>query len=157
MQVDFRPQTFYIALPLYVYTLETKANGIQNRLWQQIEAHQLITIEELTYVEYTPTENDNLTDEDYAYPWWFCLGRHIVNRKEYVMQCVLSNEQICYIPCSSTDEVCLYPVAQQGSTNVYKLHKIQNLLEQFPLPINIRLAQFPGLLKYFHNIFFIYF
>jgi hypothetical protein len=155
MRIDFRPQTFYIVIPLRVYTLETKPNGVQNRLWHKIDAHQLIVMDQLTNVEYTPTENDNLTPEDYS-PWWFCLSKHILNRNEQVMKCILPNQKLCYIPCSSTDEICLYPVGQRGSTNVYKLHTIQNLLEQFPLPINIKLAQFPGLLKYFFFFFNIY-
>ncbi len=154
MQIDYRPQTFYINIPMRVYTLEIKSNGIQHRIWHQIEAHQIIVIEGLTYVEYTPTENDNLTPEDYTFPWWFCLYKRILNRNERVMKCTLLNQPICYIPCSLTDEVCLYPVGQPGSTNVYKFQTIQNLIEQFSLPINIKLAQFPGLLKYFSNFFF---
>lgn len=147
MQINFRPQTFYITSPMNVYTLEVKPDGSQNRLWHRIEAHQIITIEKLTSIEYTPTDDDNLTTEDYAYPWWFCFSKHILNRHEHAMKCILSDQQICYIPCSSTDEVCLYPVGQQGSTNVYKLHTIENLLEQFPLPTNIKVSEFPSSLN----------
>jgi hypothetical protein len=147
MQIDSRSQAFYIASPLSVYTLERKSNEEHNRVWQQIEANQIILIEQLTYLEYTPTEKDGLTVDDYSYSWLFCFYKRILNRHEFVMKCILSNEIICYIPCSSTDEVCLYPVGQRGSTNVYKLQTIENLVEQFSLPINIKLAQFAGLFK----------
>lgn len=151
MQSNFRSQMFYIASPMRVYTLEIKPDKTQNRLWHRIEAHQLITIEQLISIEYTPIEDDNLTSNDYAYPWWLCFFKQILNRTERVLKCILSDQQICYIPCSSTDEICLYPVAQHGSTNVYKLHTINNLLEQFPLPTNIKLTKFPSL---FNSSFF---
>jgi hypothetical protein len=147
MRVDFRSQAYFIASPLRVYTLERKSDGEYNRVWQQIEAYQIILIEQLTHVDYTPTEKDDLTADDYSYSWLFCFSKRILNRHEFVMKCILTNETICYIPCSSTDEVCLYPVGQRGSTNIYKLQTIENLLEQFSLPINIKLAQFPGLFK----------
>jgi hypothetical protein len=146
MQIDHRPQTFYLAIPIHAYTLETKSNGVHNRLWHEIEAHQLVVFNNLTHVEYTPTDDDNLTSDDYIFPWWFCFSRQILNRNEHVIECILPDQQICYIPCSSTDAVCLLPVGQAGSTNVHKLQIIQNLIEQFPLPINIKLAQLPGLL-----------
>jgi hypothetical protein len=64
------------------------------------------------------------------------------------MKCIVSNETICYIPCSSTDEVCLYPVGQRGSTNINKLQTIENLVEQFSLPMDIKLVQLPGFEAY---------
>jgi hypothetical protein len=144
MQVDHRPQAFYIASPIKVYTIETNAEGISHRVWHSIDAHQIILFEKLVNVEYTPTETDNLTDEDYAYSWWFCLNKHILNRNEDVLKCILLQHQTCYIPCSSTDELNLIPVGQRGSNNVNKLQPITNLIEQFPMPINIKLAQLPG-------------
>ena len=144
MQVDHRPQAFYMASPIHVYTLETDADGITNRVWRQIEAHQIILFEKLVHVEYTPTENDNLTEDDYAFSWWFCLGKQLLNRSEYALKCILLQQQTCFIPCSSTDEVNLIPIGQEGSTNVNKLQTIHNLIEQFPIPINIKLAKLPG-------------
>jgi hypothetical protein len=152
MQLDHRPQAFYLGIPIHVYTLERKTNAIQYRLWHDIEAHQIILFNHLKYVEYTPTENDNLTEEDYAFPWWFCFYRQIINRNEYVIECTLPDQQICYIPCLSKDEVCLFPVGQSGSTNACKLQTIQNLIENFSLPINIKLAELPGLCKILFQI-----
>lgn len=145
MQTDLRPQAFYIASPLPVYVLESNSNGQQHRLWQQLEANQLIRVEQLIQLEYTPTEKDHLTDDDYEYSWLLCFSKRLLNRQEFVLKCILSNERVCYIPCSSTDEVCLYPVGQRGSTNVHKWQTIENLLKHFSLPINIKLAQFPDL------------
>lgn len=153
MRIDYRPQTFYIAIPMRVYTLATTSKGKQNRLWHKIDAHQLILMEQLTYLQYTPTENDNLTAQDYEYVW-FCISKRIIDRNEYVMKCFLSNNHICYIPCSSTEEICLYPVGQPGSANVYKLQTIENLIGKFSLPINIKLIEFPGLSKRFFSIIF---
>ena len=148
MKADSRPQAFYIASPLHVYTLEEQSNGVYNRIWHELEPNQIIFIEQLINVEYTPTEKDDLTDDDYAYSWLFCWYKRIVNRHEPVMKCIVSNETICYIPCSSTDEVCLYPVGQRGSTNVDKLQTIENLVEQFSLPMNIKLVELPGFQAY---------
>jgi hypothetical protein len=144
MQTDHRPQAFYIASPMRVYTIEINAEGVSNRVWHQIEAHQIIIFDKLVYVEYTPTLNDNLTDDDYAISWWFCFGKQILNRNEYALKCILTQQQICYIPCLSTDEVNLIPVGQRGSNNVNKLQMIYNLIEQFSMPINVKLAQLPG-------------
>ncbi|CAF1364571.1 unnamed protein product [Rotaria sordida] len=92
----------------------------------------------------TPTENDGLTDDDYAFSWWFCLGKQLLNRTEYALKCILLQQQDCYVPCSSVDEVNLIPVRQYDSNNVNKLQTIHNLIEQFPIPINIKLAKLPG-------------
>jgi hypothetical protein len=144
MQLDHRPQAFYIASPMQVYTIETNAEGISNRVWHPIEAHQIILFDKLVNVEYTPTENDNLTDDDYAFSWWFCFSKQILNRNEHVLKCILLKHQTCYIPCSSTDEINLIPVGQRGSNNVNKLQTINNLIEHLPIPINIKLAKLPG-------------
>ncbi|CAF2462716.1 unnamed protein product [Rotaria sp. Silwood2] len=151
MQLDHRPQTFYIASPMRVYTVETNDRGVSSRIWHNVEAHQIILFNKLVHVEYTPTINDNLTDDDYEFSWWFCFGRQILNRNEYALKCRLSQQQKCYVPCSSTDEVNLIPVGQHGSTNVNKLQTIYNLIEQFPTPLNIKLAQLPG--SYTHQDF----
>ncbi|CAF0943360.1 unnamed protein product [Adineta steineri] len=148
MQIDHRPQAFYMVSPMRVYTVEANEEGIANRTWHQIEANQVILFDKLVHVEYTPTVNDDLTDEDYAFSWWFCLGKHILNRNEYALKCILMNQQVCYIPCSSTDEINLIPVGQRGSSNVNKLQAIHNLIEQFPMPLNIKLAQLPGSYAY---------
>lgn len=144
MQSDLRSRAFYVATPLQVYFLENNFSGGQNRLWQEIEAHQVIVVEQLIQIEYTPTEHDDLTQADYEY-WLFCFSKRIVNRYEFVLKCILTNEAICYIPCASKDEVCLYPVGQPGSTNFFKLQTIENLIKHFSLPANIKLARFPGL------------
>lgn len=144
MEIDYRPQTFFIDSPLRAYTLEMNSNGEQNRVWVDIAPHQLLTIEELTSVEYTPTVNDQLTLDDYGHYWWLCFVKYILKRHEYVMKCLLAKKTICYIPCSSTDEICLYPVGQRGSKNLNKLQTIENLLENFSVPINIKLVPFPG-------------
>ncbi|CAF4584141.1 unnamed protein product [Rotaria sp. Silwood1] len=148
MQLDHRPQAFYIASPMRVYTIETNDNVVFNRVWHNVEAHQIILFNKLVNVEYTPTVNDNLTDDDYAFSWWFCFGRQILNRNEFALKCTLLERKKCYIPCSSTDEVNLIPVGQHGSSNVNKLQTIYNLIEQFPMPINIKLAQLPGSYAY---------
>ena len=144
MQRELRSQAFYVAAPLRVYTLETKARGVQHRLWKEIDADQMILCDKLMQIEYTPTKNDQLTDDDYDYSWWACFGKRLVNRHESVIQCTLPPSQTCYIPCSSTDDIRLIPVGQQGSTNMYKLQTLPNLLDQFPLPIDVKLAQLPG-------------
>jgi len=144
MQVDHRPQAFYIASPIRVYTIEVNAEGLSNRVWHQIEAHQMILFDKLVHVEYTPTVDDDLTDDDYVLSWWFCYGKQLLNRNEYALKCILLQQQICYISCSSKDEFNLIPVGQHGSNNVNKLQMIHNLIEQFPMPINIKLAQLPG-------------
>ncbi len=144
MQVDHRPQAFYIASPIRVYTIEVNAEGLSNRVWHQIEAHQMILFDKLVHVEYTPTVDDDLTDDDYVLSWWFCYGKQLLNRNEYALKCILLQQQICYISCSSKDEFNLIPVGQHGSNNVNKLQMINNLIEQFTMPINIKLAQLPG-------------
>jgi hypothetical protein len=145
MQIDHRPQAFYIASPMRVYTVEPNATGVLNRVWHQIETHQMILFDKLVHVQYTPTINDDLTDDDYDFSWWVCFGKHILPRNEYALKCILTQQQICYVPCSSTDELNLIPVGQRGSNNVNKLQMIHNLIEQFPLPMNIKLSQLPGL------------
>jgi hypothetical protein len=144
MQLDHRPQAFYIGAPLRIYTFETNSEGITHRLSHQIEAHQMIIFDKLTHIEYTPQEDDNLTIEDYEYSWWLCFSKYLLKRNEYTIKCILSEKKICYIPCSTVDEVCLFPVGQQGSNNIYKFQTIQNLIEQFPLPVNVKLVQLPG-------------
>lgn len=144
MQADNRPQAFYIALPMRVYTIEINPEGVSTRIWHQLEAHQIILFDKLVHIEYTPTIDDDLTDEDYALSWWFCFGKQVLNRNEHALKCILLQQHICYIPCSSRDEVNLIPVGQRGSTNVNKLQMINNLTEQFPMPINIKLIQLPG-------------
>jgi hypothetical protein len=146
MEVDHRPQAFFIASPIRVYTVETNSDGIPHRSWHKIEANQIILFDKLVHVEYTPTVDDNLTDDDFALSWWFCFGKQILNRNEYALKCILlqQQQQLCYIPCSSTDGVNLIPVGQRGSNNVNKLQTIHNLIEQFPMPNNIKLAQLPG-------------
>ncbi|CAF1378360.1 unnamed protein product [Rotaria sordida] len=66
----------------------------------------------------TPTENDGLTDDDYAFSWWFCLGKQLLNRTEYALKCILLQQQDCYVPCSPVDEVNLIPVRQYDSNNI---------------------------------------
>lgn len=78
MENDYRPQRFYIDHPLHAYTLEMNSKNEWNRIWKDLDANQLITFEELTYVEYTPTENDILTAADYGYFWWFCLSKRVL-------------------------------------------------------------------------------
>lgn len=145
MKVDNRPQAYYIASPIRVYTIELNSEGVPSRVWHQLEAHQMILFDKLVSVEYVPTVNDELTDDDYALSWWFCFGKQVLNRTEQALKCILAQQQVCYIPCSLKDEVNLIPVGQRGSSNVNKLQMINNLIEQFPLPINIQLAQLPGL------------
>ncbi len=149
MQVEHRPQAFYIASSMRVYTVEPNASGEFNRVWHPIDAHQMILFDKLVYIEYTPTIDDDLTDDDYAFSWWFCFGKQILPRNEYALKCILTQQQICYIPCSSQDELNLVPVGQHGSNNVNKLQMIQNLIEQFPMPINIKLSTLPGLFVFF--------
>lgn len=144
MQVDHRPQAFYIASPMRVYTVEANAAGVLNRVWHEIDAQQMILFDKLVHVEYTPTANDDLTDDDYALSWWICFRKQIIPRNEYALKCILTQQQICFIPCSFADELNLIPVGQRGSNNVNKLQMIGNLIEQFPMPINIKLAQLPG-------------
>ena len=144
MQFDHRPQAFYILSPMRIYTIETNVQGVSNRVWHHVEANQIILFDKLVHVEYTPTENDDLTDEDFALSWWFCFGKQVLNRNEHALKCILLQQQICYIPCSSTDEFNLIPVGQRGSNNLSKLQTIHNLIEQFPMPVNIKLAQLPG-------------
>ena len=144
MEIDHRPQVFYIASPMQVYTIETNADGVSNRSWHRLEAHQIILFDQLVHVEYTPTVDDDLTDDDYTFTWWLCFGKQLVNRNEYALKCILSTQQVCYVPCSSTEEVNLIPVGQHGSNNVKKLQTIHNLVEQFPIPINIKMAQLYG-------------
>lgn len=148
MEADQRPQAFYLMSPIRVYTLETNSDGILTRTWHEIDANQMILFDKLIHVQYTPTVNDQLTDDDFALSWWICFGKQILPRNEYVLKCILTQQQIAYIPCSSTDEVNLIPVGQRGSSNTKKLQMINNLIEQFPLPINIKLTQLPGL---FHH------
>lgn len=148
MQMDHRSQAFFMTSPIRVFTLEPNDDGIINRVWHNIEAYQVIIFEKLMHVQYTPSVDDDLNDDDYAYSWWFCFGKQIVDRNELVLQCLLHQQQNCYIPCSYPDEVDLIPVGQPGSTNSSKLQAIQNLLDRFPIPINIKLAQLPG--KVFH-------
>ncbi|UJR37021.1 hypothetical protein I4U23_029728 [Adineta vaga] len=148
MQVDHRPQAFYIASPIRVYTVEENEEGINHRVWHQIEANQTILFDKLVQVEYTPTIDDDLTDDDYEFSWWFCFGKHILSRNEDALKCILPQQQVCYVSCSSIDEVNLIPVGQRGSNNVNKLQTIHNLIEQFPMPINIKLAQLPGSYAY---------
>ncbi|CAF1299891.1 unnamed protein product [Rotaria sordida] len=147
MQLNHRSQAFYIASPMRVYTIETNDKGVSNRVWHQVEAHQIILFDKLVNVQYTPTVNDNLTANDYSSSWWFCFKR-LLNRNEYALKCILLQRQKCYVPCSSTDEVNLIPVGQYGSSNVNKLQTIYNLIEQFPIPMNIKLAQLPGSYAY---------
>ena len=151
MENDLRTRAFYVASPLHVYVLETNFSGGQNRLWQEIEAHQVIIFEQLIQIEYTPTEHDDLTEADYEY-WLFCFSKRIVNRHEFALKCILTNGTICYIPCASKDEVCLYPVGQPGSTNFLKLQTIENIIKHFSLPANIKLARFPGLFEEFISL-----
>lgn len=148
MEADQRPQAFYIMSPIRVYTLEPNSTGVLNRTWHDIEANQMILFDKLVHIEYTPTVNDNLTDDDFALSWWICLGKQILPRNEYALKCILTQQQICYIPCSSTDEMNLIPVGQRGSSNTKKLQMIANLIEQFPMPINIKLTQLPGLFNH---------
>ncbi|CAF3652925.1 unnamed protein product [Rotaria socialis] len=148
MQVDHRSQAFYIASAMRVYTLEPNVDGLTNRVWHQIEPYQIILIEKIVSIEYTPTENDDLTDDDYELSWWFCFSKQVLNRTEDALQCVINPQQTCYISCSSTDEFNLIPVGQQGSSNVNKLQTIQNLVDRFPIPIDIKLAQLPGAYAY---------
>ena len=150
METDQRPQAFYVASPLRVYTLETNAEGNTNRRWHQIEAHQMILFDKLVQTEYTPMEEDSLTDDDYSYSWWLCFAKQLLNRTEYALKCILQQQQqqTCYLPCSSTDPVNLIPIGQRGSNNVNKLQAIHNLIEQFPLPVNVKLAQMPGSYAY---------
>ncbi|CAF2120872.1 unnamed protein product [Rotaria magnacalcarata] len=148
MQVDQRPQSFYSTSAMRVYTLELNVDGITNRVWHQIEPYQIILIEKIVSIEYTPTEDDALTDDDYELSWWFCFSKQILNRNEDALQCVINPQQICYISCSSTEEFNLIPVGQQGSSNVNKLQTIQNLIDRFPIPTNIKLAKLPGSYAY---------
>ncbi|CAF0949745.1 unnamed protein product [Adineta ricciae] len=144
MQASHRSEAFYVASPIRVYTVETNEEGVTCRVWHQIEAHQIILFDQLVDVEYTPTMDDELTDEDYAFSWWFCFGKQVLNRNESALKCISTQHQVCYVPCSSTDELNLIPVGQRGSSNVNKLQSIHNLIEQFPLPINIKLANLPN-------------
>jgi hypothetical protein len=148
MQVDHRPQAFYIASPMRVYTVEPNAEGVSNRVWHQIDANQMILFDKLVHVEYTPTADDDLTDDDYAFSWWFCFSKQIIPRNEYALKCILTQQQICYIPCSSHDELNLIPVGQHGSSNVNKLQMIHNLVEQFSMPTDVKLSTLPGLFFY---------
>ena len=148
METEQRPQAFYIASPLRVYTLEANPDGTTHRQWHRLEPHQMILFDKLVNTEYTPTEADDLTDDDYTYAWWLCFAKELMNRHEYAMKCILLQHQACYLPCSSTDEVNLIPVGQRGSSNANKLQVIQNLIEQFPLPVNVKLAQLPGSYAY---------
>ena len=144
MEVEQRPQAFYLISSMRVYTVEANNTGELNRIWYPIDPHQIILFDKLVHVEYVPTESDDLTDDDYVLSWWNCFGKQIVPRNEYALKCILTQQKICYIPCSSTDEVNLIPIGQRGSTNLKKLQMISNLIEQFPMPINIKLAQLPG-------------
>ena len=144
LQADQRSQAFYVASPMRVYTVEASDEGVPTRVWQQIDSHQMILFEKVVTVEYTPTVDDNLTEEDYEISWWYCLSKQIVNRHEPALKCLLHDERVCFVPCSSTDEVNLLPVGQHGSNNPSKMQTIQNLIEQFTLPVNIKLAKLPG-------------
>ena len=144
LQRDERAQVFYVAVPLRVYTLETTARGVRHRLWKEIDAHQMILCDKLVEIEYTPTKTDQITDDDYQSFWWTCFRKRLLNRHEYVIQCTLSPAQTCYIPCSSTDDVLLIPIGQRGSKNMHKLQTLENLLEEFPLPVDTKLAQLPS-------------
>ena len=144
LQENQRSQAFYVAAPMRTYTVEASAEGVPTRVWHQIDSHQMILFEKVVTVEYTPTVDDNLTDEDYEFSWWYCLSKHIINRHEPALKCLLHDERVCFVPCSSTDEVNLIPVGQHGSNNQNKMQTIQNLIEQFTLPVNIKLATLPG-------------
>lgn len=148
MQSDLRSRAFYIASPLQVYYLEDNFSRGQTRVWQEIEAHQVIVVEQLIEIEYTPTEHDGLTGADYEYSL-FCFSRRIINRQEFALKCILTKHTVCYIPCTSKDEVCLYPVGQLGSNNPLKLQTVNNLINNFSLPLNVKLMRFPGLLEEF--------
>jgi hypothetical protein len=140
-----RPQVFYLMASLRVYTLEQHGRASKYRLWQQIDSDQIVTFESLANVEYTPSEDDQLTDDDYQFSWWPCFtSKQLINRHEDAIQCVLPDQTACYTSCSSTDEILLMPIALAGSVNTNKLHSIQNLIEQFPMPFNVRWTQLPG-------------
>jgi hypothetical protein len=144
MEHDRRSQAFFMISSLRVYTIEASVSGISYRVWHTIDSNQIIIFDKLVHVEYTPTEDDILTDDDYEFSRWFCFGKQLINRHEYALQCLASQQPVCYIPCSSMDEINLIPVGQHGSTNVNKLQTIDNLLERFPMPIDIKVAQLLG-------------
>jgi hypothetical protein len=144
METDERSQAFYIAAPIRVYTLESQAKNVHYRRWHELAAHQIIVFDRLIDIEYTPTDQDELNNDDYDYSWWICFGKNIINRHEHAIQCKLVREQICYIPCTSTDHIQLIPVGQRGSSNPYKLQSIDNLVEQFTLPIDLKRASLVG-------------
>lgn len=148
METEQRSQAFYIASPLRVYSLEANPDGTTHRQWHRLEPHQMILFDKLVNTEYTPTEADDLTDDDYTYAWWLCFAKELLNRHEYALKCIVLQQQACYLPCSSTDEVNLIPIGQRGSSNTNKLQAIENLIEQFPLPVNVKLTQLPGSYAY---------
>ena len=151
MEIDQRPQAFYVASAMRVYTVEVNAEGILNRVWHQVDVNQMILFDKLVHIEYMPTENDDLTDEDYAFSMWFCFGKQILPRNEYALKCILAQQQIAYVPCSLPDQLNLIPVGQRGSSNENKLQSINNLVERFPMPVKIKLAQLPGLTFEFYE------
>jgi hypothetical protein len=90
-----------------------------------------------------------------TYSFWFCFYKQILDRNENVIECILPNQTIYYIPCLSTDEVCLIPVGQIGSTNASKLQTIQKSCRIYIifLPMNIKLAQLLVCCKFSNKLF----
>ena len=144
MRTDHRSEAFYLAAPLRAYRLETNKQGVTNRVWQELEAHRVIIFDEIVQTEYIPTDADQLTKKDYAFSWRLCARKRILKRTEDAIKCIVTRNQTYYVPCSATDDVCLIPIGQRGSTNTHKLQTIQNCLEHFALPLNIKLARLPG-------------
>lgn len=148
MQNEHRSQAFYLSAPLRVFTLEKGSGENVFRQWEKLEADQVIIFEKLLEIEYTPREDDQLTDDDYEYSWWNCFGKRLINRHETAIECRLENDQICYLSIFPSEEILLLPVGQRGSKNMHKLQTMANLLEQFSLPINLRLASLRRCLAY---------
>ena len=144
MRTTHRSEAFYLAAPLRAYRLEAKKPGVTNRVWEELEPHRMIMFEEIVPTEYIPTDADQLTKKDYAFAWRLCARKRILKRTEDAIKCIATQNATYYVPCSSTDGVCLIPIGQRGSTNAHKLQTIQNCLEHFALPLKIKLARLPG-------------
>ncbi|CAF1344839.1 unnamed protein product, partial [Didymodactylos carnosus] len=130
-------QTYYVAARMRVFTIENSIDGYNYRQWYYIEPQQLLMIEKVVYVEYTPTEADNLTEDDYTYTW-VCFGKVIRNRSEAALKCITQNQLVVFIPYETQENVSLYPVAQMGSANTHKLHTIANLVGKFQMPLKVK-------------------
>ena len=147
-QDEQRSQAFYLLKPIRIFTLEKGNEDEYYRRWKIYDAHQVVVFEKIIEIEYTPTADDNLTDDDYEFTWWNCFGKKLLKRHEFVFECFNDRNEMSYFPLTSTNELFLLPVGQRGSTNMRKLQTIENLLEKFPLPLNLRLTQLPNCLAF---------